>query len=222
MLHTPTMAATGRGRLGQRSNLLTGHAPTGAWVTRPEAHAHRVGAAYPYSPYCREKLSDKTLGSLDQDRHRADKRGVVQGASAQHLRAHAGEARVERPPDFWCRIPDCTKNSPLERFLVQRRFEVEFWCNAATQLSAPGWISPDVRCLLEADTWDGCAEPWTKVLEAMPRTPGALDELSGEERSRLYGMLRLEVAPAPGGFEVSGAFCASESSSTRRRPGRRR
>jgi hypothetical protein len=51
--------------------------------------------------------------------------------------------------------------------------------------------------------------------------PSVLDELSGEERSRLYGMLRLEVAPAPGGFEVSGAFCASESSCSRGKRERR-
>jgi site-specific DNA recombinase len=43
--------------------------------------------------------------------------------------------------------------------------------------------------------------------------PKALDELSGEERNRLYSMLRLEVAPASDGFEVSGAFCTSEPSS---------
>jgi hypothetical protein len=36
--------------------------------------------------------------------------------------------------------------------------------------------------------------------------PDALDALSGEERRRLYGMLRLEVAPAPSGLEITGAF----------------
>ncbi len=61
---------------------------------------------------------------------------------------------------------------------------------------------------LERDR-DALLEPHAAML------PGALDELSGEERSRLYGMLRIEVAPAPGGFEVSGAFCASEPSSSR-------
>jgi hypothetical protein len=30
--------------------------------------------------------------------------------------------------------------------------------------------------------------------------PDALDDLSGEERNRLYGMLRLEATPAPEGF----------------------
>ncbi len=39
--------------------------------------------------------------------------------------------------------------------------------------------------------------------------PGALECLSGEERRRLYGMLRLEVAPAPDGLEVSGALSKS-------------
>ena len=38
--------------------------------------------------------------------------------------------------------------------------------------------------------------------------PEALDELSGEERMRVYEMLRLEVKPDPEGYEVSGAFCS--------------
>ena len=44
--------------------------------------------------------------------------------------------------------------------------------------------------------------------------PDALDNLSGEERNRLYGMLRLGVTPASEGLEVSGAFCTSELPST--------
>jgi hypothetical protein len=34
--------------------------------------------------------------------------------------------------------------------------------------------------------------------------PDALDALSGEERRRLYGMLRLEGAPMPEGLEIAG------------------
>ena len=37
--------------------------------------------------------------------------------------------------------------------------------------------------------------------------PEALDELPGEERSRVYRMLQLEVRPDPEGYEVSGALC---------------
>jgi site-specific DNA recombinase len=44
--------------------------------------------------------------------------------------------------------------------------------------------------------------------------PDALDALSGEERRRLYGMLRLEVAPAPDSLEVMGALSTSEPRST--------
>jgi hypothetical protein len=44
--------------------------------------------------------------------------------------------------------------------------------------------------------------------------PDALDALSGEERRRLYGMLRLEVAPAPDGLEVTGALSTSGPRST--------
>ena len=40
--------------------------------------------------------------------------------------------------------------------------------------------------------------------------PEGLKELSGEERNRLYRMLRLEVRPSPEGYEVKGAFSTSE------------
>jgi site-specific DNA recombinase len=39
--------------------------------------------------------------------------------------------------------------------------------------------------------------------------PGALNNLTGEERNKLYRMLRLEVTPSDEGYEVSGAFCTS-------------
>jgi hypothetical protein len=39
--------------------------------------------------------------------------------------------------------------------------------------------------------------------------PGALDDLDGEKKNRLYQMLRLEVTPSEEGYEVSGAFCTS-------------
>src|SRR5215212_9534585 len=39
--------------------------------------------------------------------------------------------------------------------------------------------------------------------------PEALEALSGEDKRRLYGMLRLEVAPAPDGLEVTGALSTS-------------
>jgi hypothetical protein len=41
--------------------------------------------------------------------------------------------------------------------------------------------------------------------EVVPEAP---DGLSGEERMRVYEMLRLEVKPDPEGYEVSGAFCS--------------
>ena len=50
----------------------------------------------------------------------------------------------------------------------------------------------------------------------MEMVPDALDGLSGEERSRVYQMLQLEVRPDPEGYEVSGALCS------RRPTGRRR
>jgi hypothetical protein len=44
--------------------------------------------------------------------------------------------------------------------------------------------------------------------------PDTLDALLGEERRRLYGMLRLEVAPASDGLEVRGALSTSGPRST--------
>jgi hypothetical protein len=48
------------------------------------------------------------------------------------------------------------------------------------------------------------------LLQTMAETvPGALDDLDGEEKNKLYQMLRLEVTPSEVGYEVSGAFCTS-------------
>ncbi len=41
--------------------------------------------------------------------------------------------------------------------------------------------------------------------------PEALNGLTGEERNRIYGMLRLEVSPASTGYEVNGALCTFET-----------
>jgi hypothetical protein len=46
--------------------------------------------------------------------------------------------------------------------------------------------------------------------------PEALDNLSGEERMRVYEMLQLEVSPDPEGYEVSGAFCSKRPRGRRR------
>jgi hypothetical protein len=46
--------------------------------------------------------------------------------------------------------------------------------------------------------------------------PKALDTLSGEERTRVYRMLQLEVRPDPEGYEVSGAFCNKRPTGRRR------
>jgi site-specific DNA recombinase len=46
------------------------------------------------------------------------------------------------------------------------------------------------------------------LLESMAgMVPAALDGLTGEERSRVYRMLRLEVTPTAEGYDVSGALC---------------
>ena len=44
------------------------------------------------------------------------------------------------------------------------------------------------------------------VTEAVPE---GLENLTGEERNRLYRMLRLEVTPSSEGYEVKGVFCTA-------------
>jgi hypothetical protein len=39
--------------------------------------------------------------------------------------------------------------------------------------------------------------------------PDALEDLTPQERNKIYRMLRLEAAPFEEGYEVSGAFCSS-------------
>jgi site-specific DNA recombinase len=48
------------------------------------------------------------------------------------------------------------------------------------------------------------------LLESMAEiVPDALEDLTPEERNKIYRMLRLEVTPLEEGYEVSGAFCSS-------------
>jgi site-specific DNA recombinase len=61
---------------------------------------------------------------------------------------------------------------------------------------------------LERDR-DALLESWVSM------APEALDKLTGEERNKVYRMLRLEVTPTPEGFAVSGAFCSIEPTATR-------
>ena len=43
------------------------------------------------------------------------------------------------------------------------------------------------------------------------RVPADLDLLTGDERARIYRMLRFEVSLTPqGGYRVSGVFCSEE------------
>jgi chromosome segregation ATPase len=43
--------------------------------------------------------------------------------------------------------------------------------------------------------------------------PEALDSLTGEEKNRVYRMLRLEVTPTAEGYDISGAICTSATPS---------
>lgn len=52
------------------------------------------------------------------------------------------------------------------------------------------------------------------LLQSMSETMlGTLDDLSDEEKNRLYQMLHLEVTPSEEGYEVNGAFSTSELTS---------
>jgi hypothetical protein len=59
---------------------------------------------------------------------------------------------------------------------------------------------------------DELEKDYVALLESMAqKVPEALNSLTGEERNRIYQMLRLEVSPASTGYEVNGAFCTSET-----------
>jgi DNA repair exonuclease SbcCD ATPase subunit len=46
--------------------------------------------------------------------------------------------------------------------------------------------------------------------------PQALDSLTGEERNKLYRMLRMEITPTPEGFNATGVFCSTKPTSADR------
>jgi hypothetical protein len=49
------------------------------------------------------------------------------------------------------------------------------------------------------------------LLESLTQmVPASLENLSGLERSKVYGMLRLRVTPTSEGYEATGAFCTIE------------
>jgi hypothetical protein len=50
------------------------------------------------------------------------------------------------------------------------------------------------------------------LLQSMTETMlGTLEDLTDEEKNRLYQMLRLEVTPSEEGYEVNGAFVLRDS-----------
>ncbi|HET7480363.1 MAG TPA: recombinase family protein [Rubrobacteraceae bacterium] len=60
------------------------------------------------------------------------------------------------------------------------------------------------------------------LLEYMAASvPEGLDALTGEERNKVYRMLRLEITPKPEGYEVRGAFCTSQTIDAHPRPSSR-
>ena len=69
---------------------------------------------------------------------------------------------------------------------------------AQAELAALGTREKTVS-QLERDR-DALLESWSAMV------PEALESLAGEERNKVYRMLRLEVTPTPGGFEVTGAL----------------
>jgi hypothetical protein len=61
---------------------------------------------------------------------------------------------------------------------------------------------------------EGLEKDRDALLESMAEmVPEALDGLTGEEKNRVYRMLRLEVAPRPEGYDVTGALCAGATPS---------
>jgi hypothetical protein len=64
----------------------------------------------------------------------------------------------------------------------------------------------DALALREQRVEDLEADRDTLLRDMADMVPEGLDGLSGEERHRVYGMLRIEVTPIPEGFRVSGAL----------------
>lgn len=61
---------------------------------------------------------------------------------------------------------------------------------------------------------EGLEKDRDALLKSMAEmVPKALDGLTGEEKNRGYRMLRLEVAPRPEGYNVSGVLCAGATPS---------
>ena len=63
--------------------------------------------------------------------------------------------------------------------------------------SLPGSFSGDEPPALK---FSALLESWAGAV------PEALDQLTGRERNKVYRMLRLEVTPTTGGFDVTGAL----------------
>jgi hypothetical protein len=64
----------------------------------------------------------------------------------------------------------------------------------------------DALALREQRVEDLEADRDTLLRDMADMVPESLDGHSGEERHRVYGMLRIEVTPIPEGFQVSGAL----------------
>lgn len=64
------------------------------------------------------------------------------------------------------------------------------------------------KCVKELEKdWDTLVESWAGLV------PKAFQRLTGEERNRIYQMLRLEATPVAEGYKVTGAlggFCTLE------------
>jgi hypothetical protein len=74
-----------------------------------------------------------------------------------------------------------------------------------------GWRAELGRLQWRRERVEGLERDRDAVIESYAGMfPDALGALSGEERRRPYGMLRLEVAPTPDGPEVSGALGTSD------------
>jgi site-specific DNA recombinase len=137
-----------------------------------------------------ERLIDQERASVHADPEREAKAWLEKLAEADRQRARAQDLAVEG-----LLSPD-----ELRTKLAQL---AEVRDTAERELSA--LQNRRVKILeLEADR--------DALLGSMARmVPESLDGLTGEERNKVYRMLRLEVTPkTEGGFGVTGAFCSLE------------
>jgi hypothetical protein len=191
----------------------------------------------------RNHTNKKILPSSGERLIRRAKRRIVldvflaRGPTWKHIREMRErwgiEAQTQVPPPYQGAeyTPQALQSRPEEEFGEEaERWHATFdeWRNDLAALYEAvipdeargsgymtfGWSVFLSMCVLFDPPETQLVEFAETLLESMAEmVPKALDDLTGEEKNRVYRMLRLEVAPRPEGYDVSGALCAGATPS---------